>query len=182
MRGALVALAAGLALGAAPAAARAPDPPPAAVRRHDLHLSHTRLAVEGATVGARIRLFRDDLERALRRRAGDSALALSPERRREAEVERYLRERLRLDADGARLALRVTGSGYERDAAQQDVLWYVLEGEAARPIARLRVLVTACFELFGDQQNVVALQHFPDGRKHSFFFAAGDEQGHEIAF
>src|SRR5690606_28347937 len=79
---------------------------PAAV--HDLHVSHTRMVLEERTVVLRIRLFHDDLQLALQRFAGDSALQLTPERRADSLFGAYAARTLRLEADGRAVHLSVS--------------------------------------------------------------------------
>ncbi len=47
---------------------------------HDVHISHTRLVLEGTAVAGRVRVFHDDLQIALRAEAGDSALLVTGDR------------------------------------------------------------------------------------------------------
>ena len=55
-----------------PGAGGAPSAP------HDLHMTYGDLAVEGRVLAGRIRMFKDDLERALGPMVGADALSLAP--------------------------------------------------------------------------------------------------------
>jgi hypothetical protein len=143
------------------------------VARHDVHISHTRLVVEGRTVVCRVRLFADDLERTLRQRTGDAALRLdSPAA--DSAFARYFAERVTLTADGARLTGRLSAAGQERDAGGYAMRWYVVELQAPRPVARLGVRNALLFDVFRDQQNIVAALRTAGDRRSTLFFAAGD--------
>lgn len=141
---------------------------------HDLHLTHARLVVEGKTVVCRVRVFRDDAEIALRGFTGQAEFTLSLETRADSVFGAYVAKHLLLKADGAPLKLRVTSSGGERDPTSQDVLWYVLEGEAPRPIARLGVLNGLMFELYRDQQNLMQVLRMPANDRKTLYFVSTD--------
>lgn len=147
--------------------------PPAA--RHDTHLSHARMVVEGRTVTCRIRLFRDDLEAGLRRMAGDSAVRVGAAQRQDALVSRYLAERLRVVAGGQALAGELLASGVEVDQARQEVAWYILQYQAARPVTDLAIRNTVLFEVFpATQQNIVQVVRLPAEDRVTLYFAPGD--------
>ncbi len=148
---------------------------------HDVHVSHTRMVLEGRSVVLRIRLFHDDLQLALRRFGGDSTLALTMEHRADSLFGAYFRQGARLAADGRAIRLRVTSSGMERDDAAEQVVWYVLEGEVARPVAQLVLLQSVLFEVFRDQQNIVQLLRLPEDRRHTLYFTARDPREQALA-
>jgi len=149
---------------------------------HDLHVSLTRLVLEGKTLACRIRLFRDDLQLALRQHANRPELRLTEAARADSLVAAYLGTGLRLDVDGRRVTLRVTGSGAERDQAAQEVMWYVLEAELAAPATRLTILNGVMFEQFRDQQNIVQLLRLPGDRRRTLYFTASDPREQTISF
>lgn len=146
-----------------------------AAERHAVHLSHTRLVVEGGEVVCRVRLFRDDAERALRAFTGDQSLGIGTPAA-DSAFARYFAARFALTADGARLAGRLTAAGSERDPGGYEMRWYVVELTAPRPPRRLALRNTLLFEAFRDQQNVVAVLRMPGERRSTMYFAAGDEK------
>jgi hypothetical protein len=151
--------------------------------RHDQHVSHTRLVVEGATVAARMRLFRDDLEKGLGHRYRIEAFDAVKDPRRDSLFTAYVNERFLLEADGARLSARVESSGVEVDAQQkQQMVWFVLEFAAATPVKRLSLRNVVLQEQFGDQQNIVQVMHLPDEARQTLYFAPGDAKAQEMAF
>lgn len=141
---------------------------------HDLHLTHARMVVEGKTVVCRIRVFRDDAEVALRGFTGQLAFQLTGADRGDSIFGAYAAKHLLLRADDATLALRVTASGAERDPAGEEVVWYVLQGEAPRPITRLGVLNGLMFELFRDQQNLMTVLRLPGSERKTLYFVSTD--------
>jgi hypothetical protein len=151
-----------------------PACPPVGAAVHDIHVSHTRMAIEETAIVARVRLFRDDLERGLRRMPGQAARHLTAGDRADSLFAEYAGRCLVLTSDGTRLTGRVLSSGLERDEAAQDVVWYVLEYRLAHPPSRLAVGNALLFEVFDSQQNVMAVQAQPGDRHFSLYFAAGD--------
>ncbi|MCU0635735.1 MAG: hypothetical protein MUE41_12740 [Gemmatimonadaceae bacterium] len=150
-------------------------PTPGAARgRHDLHLTQTRLIVDGATVAARVRLFEDDLLRAL----SATATPGTPVVISDATVAAYLAPRLGIRADGVLLRAVVAASGEETDAQNQRVRWYLLTYQATRAISALGVRMTTFCELYEDQQNIVVAVRGTNGARHSLLFStqAQDEQ------
>jgi hypothetical protein len=149
---------------------------------HDLHASHTRLVLEGTTIAARVRLFHDDLELALRALARDSTLKLTGEAPAQALFQRYFAQQVKLEADGRPVALRVTDAGAEKDPQGQLVIWYVLEGEVPAPVRRLVVRQGLLFELYEDQQNIVQLLRMPGEERRTMYFIGTDPRDQAITF
>lgn len=177
-------LAAALLLGAVlPAAGSPPAAPEARVEAgHDVHISHTRLVLEGTAVAGRVRVFHDDLQAALRAAAGDSTLRVTAENRADSLFERYLATAVRLEADGRPVRLRVTGSGTERDPTAQEVVWYVVEGDLVAPVSRLLLRQGLFFELYRDQQNIVQLLRMPGEERRTLYFSAQDPRDQALTF
>jgi uncharacterized protein DUF6702 len=169
--------AAALAAREAPAPGLAPVPVV-----HDVHLSHTRLVVEGTTLACRIRLFKDDLEKALRLFSGRPDLRLTAESRADSLFAVYVGKTITIEADGKRVPLRVSASGTERDPSAQDVVWYLLEGESAAPPKQLGLLYGVMFEMFRDQQNLVQLLREPGSVRKTLYFVSSDPTEQVISF
>jgi len=140
------------------------------------------MVLEGTTVACRVRLFKDDLERALRVEAKDSALKITESNRSDSLFGRYFARAMRLSADGRPIALRVTDSGTEKDEAAQEVVWYVLEGAVAAPVKRLTVLDGLLFEYFRDQQNILLLLRLPEDQRQTLYFVASDPREQGLSF
>lgn len=147
---------------------------------HDLHIAYADLAVEGAVIAGRVRLFKDDLERALGALVDADAVALEPGAEADALVGRYLREHLHLEADGRALELSLLESGQD-ELDREPVWWVLVQLQAPAPVASLTVRNTLLFELFGDQRNIMKLVHFPDQTQRTYYFAPGEEE-HRVRF
>lgn len=147
---------------------------------HDIHLSHTRMVVEGATITARVRVFHDDLEAALRRHSGRAELMVRDGSSQDSIFIAYLESRVTLHSGGVRLKPRVLQSGPDPDAVDSPMWWYVVEFKAPRPIAELTLRHELMFELFGDQRNIVALVHMPHQARYSMYFAAGESRAQTV--
>lgn len=149
--------------------------------RHDLHLSHTRLVLEGRTVTGRIRVFRDDAEAALGRAMGRTAVRLSEAAPEDSAFARYLSGAVELTADGDRLAPRVTRSGRDPESLDgAEMWWFEVTWQARQPIGVLVMRHRLLFELFADQRNVVAAVRMPGGERRSLYFAASDTTGKPV--
>ena len=82
--------------------------------RHDFHVSYTRMAVEPTVISAQIRLFSDDVTRALVERLKTPSLALnSPQG--EAAFQAYLAEQFPVSVNGRRLTPVVVSSAQDKD-------------------------------------------------------------------
>jgi hypothetical protein len=152
------------------------------VLSHDTHVSHTRLVLEGNTIALRVRLFHDDLTLALRRATGRSDLRITAESRVDSVFGAYFAKQVKLEVDGRPVALRVTASGMEQDAAAQEIVWYVLEGGLERPASRIVVLDGLLFEVFADQQNILQLLRMPEDQRRTLYFTASDPREQRIDF
>jgi hypothetical protein len=158
------------------------DPQPVSRALHDVHLSHTRMVLEGTTVVCRIRLFKDDLEKALRQFSTKPDLAITESARADSIFGAYAGKTLILKADGKRVALKVSASGTEKDPSAQEIVWYVLEGESAAPPRKLGLLFGMMFEMFRDQQNLVQLLREPGGVRKTLYFASSEPTEQVVSF
>jgi hypothetical protein len=161
---------------AARPAAAAATAAAAAVRvaPHDLHVSNTRIVVEGVNVVARIRMFRDDLEKALKRPInGDDAAKTA--------VAAYVSRTFMLTANGAALTGELLDSGAEQDG-DQAVWWLLVQWKARQPVQSLGLRVHLMFETFSDQQNIVIVARNPGDERRGLYFQAGDRTEQVIRF
>jgi hypothetical protein len=173
------------------------DPGPAAVA-HDLHIAYADMAIEGAVVAGRIRIFKDDLERALGPLVGADAVSLRPGAEADVLVLRYLREHLVVevpagpgagaggDAErgnphqrpGTVLEPTLLRSGQD-ELDREPVWWVIVQYEATAPVASFRVRNTILFEVFDDQRNIMKFVRFPDETQKTFYFDK-DEAEHVV--
>jgi hypothetical protein len=141
---------------------------------HEMHLTHARMVIEGRRVVCRIRVFRDDAEIALRRFSGRPEFKLTGEARADSLFATYAAKHLLLRDGTDTLKFRVTSSGAEHDPDAQEVIWYVLESEAPRPVTRLGVLNGMMFELYRDQQNSMQVLRLPGEERKTLYFVSTD--------
>ncbi len=156
--------------------------PTAARPVHDVHLSFTRITVNGPTIVCRVRLFTSDLQHALGRLAGRDSVLVTSTGAVDSLFASYFARAFPLVADGVTLQPRVTDSGDERDAGGEPMRWYVVELAAPGRIRTLRLRAALLFELFSDQRNVVQVVDASTGKRTSFYFAAGDVTAKSVEF
>lgn len=168
-----VVLLAGVVVTTAPV--RAPDAM-SAERQHDFHVSYTRMAVEQTVISAQIRLFSDDVTRALVERSRTPSLTLnSPQG--EAAFQAYLAAQFPIVVNGRRLAPAVISSAQDKD------MWsYVVTWTSATAITSITLHNAALFELFDDQQNIVKIKHMASGRESTLFYAGGSNADQVVRF
>ena len=154
------------------------DSTPATVARtedaHDFHVSYTRMAIEPRMISAQIRLFSDDVTRALIERSKRAAITLdSPDG--EVAFRAYLVAMFQVTANGRRL-VPVVVSG----TTEKDMFSYVVTWASATPITSLSMHNAALFELFDDQQNIVKVKHMASGRESTLFYSGGSRANQTI--
>lgn len=145
------------------------DAPP-----HDLHVSYGNLGVEGSVAVLQIRIFKDDLEEALRRLVGAEVFRMEVSPEVDAVFLRYLSLRFVLEVGGDTLRGTVLGSG-EDELDREPVWWYQVQFGASAAISSARVTNTVLFEVFDDQRNVLRVVRFPEESRQAFYFAPGEE-------
>lgn len=150
--------------------------PAGAAARHDVHVSHARVVVEGPRVLVRVRVFRDDLELALARRAGQPGLRWSASPAMDSLFGAYFAAQVQVDANGRRLAPRVLARGAEKDPqAGEPMVWYLVALDAPAPVTRLALANRLLFDVYADQQNLVLVLQPVSDRRQSLYFVRGDE-------
>lgn len=140
-----------------------------------MHVSHTRLVIEGTQVIARVRLFQDDATKAFQRPFG-----------RNAETDRavlaYLDGHLQLRADGARAGATMLDAGSEKDESGVESWWVLLSFHVTRVPRAMGITNTLLFDVYGDQQNLVAILRNPGGHRSSLYFQPGDRSEQVVRF
>ena len=150
--------------------------PASAVARHDFHVSYTRMAIEPTVISAQIRLFTDDVTRALIERSKKPSMTLdSPDG--DAAFRAYLVDMFQLTANGRRL-LPVVVSG----TPEKDMFSYIVTWTSATPITSVSMHNAALFELFDDQQNIVKVKHMASGKESTLFYSGGSTTDQVIRF
>ncbi len=148
--------------------------PAKAAAPHNLHLTHTRMVIEGSAVVARVRMFRDDLDKALKRKVGDDAAS-------KAAVAAYMAQNFMVSADGARLTGEVLDSGADMDG-DQAIWWVLVQWKATKPAKSIGVKVHLMFESFTDQQNTVLVAKQPGDERRGLYFQSGDLKEQVLRF
>ena len=143
-------------------------------RPHDLHASYGNLGVENNTAILQIRVFKDDLEEALRRFDSREAFLLEVTPELDALFLRYFSQKFVLEVGGVALQGRVVGSGYD-ELDREPVWWYQVAFDAPAPILAARITNTLLFEIFDDQSNVLRVVRFPEETRKAYYFAPGEE-------
>lgn len=146
----------------------------AAAPPHDLHVAHTRLVVEGPVLIARVRMFRDDLQKAVKRSVGDDAAS-------KAAVASYVSRNFTVTANGVRLQGAVLDGGADMDG-DQAIWWVIVQWQAAAPVKSLGLRVHLMFDTFTDQQNIVQVSRQPGDERHGLYFQAGDTAEQVLKF
>ena len=158
-----------------PAGSPAVSPATSARRApHDLHVAHTRMVVEGALVVGRVRMFRDDLQKALKKSPADDPAWRSA-------VATYVGQNFSVTANGTRLTAEVVDSGADMDG-DQPIWWVLVQWKAAQPVKVLGLKVLLMFDTFPDQQNLVQLSKQPGDERHGLYFQAGDRSEQVLKF
>ena len=164
------ALLAGALVTAAPAGA------PGARERHDFHVSYTRMAIENSSISAQIRVFGDDVTKALVERTKTPALTLGSIVG-QAAFQKYLAESFPVSANGRVLVPVVASATQERE------MWsYIVTWTAAAPITAISMHNAAMMELFDDQQNIVKLKHIGSGKEATLFYSGGSRVDQVLKF
>jgi len=141
---------------------------------HNLHVAQTRMVVEGPVLVARVRMFRDDLQKALKQPVTDDAAS-------KATVAAYVTRNFSVVADGAKLTGELLDSGADLDG-DQPIWWVLVQWKAARPVKVLGLKVQVMFDAFNDQQNIVQLARQPGDERHGLYFQAGDRSEQVLKF
>ena len=145
-------------------------PPPA----HSMHIAYTRMVVEGPTVLARVRMFRDDLEKGFKQKITDAPAV-------QAALAKYLTPQMLVRADGATLVAEIIDGGADQDA-DQPIWWVLVQWKAAKPVKSLGVTMHVLFHVFTDQQNLVAVTKQPGDERTTLYFQTGDMTEQTVKF
>jgi hypothetical protein len=141
---------------------------------HNKHFSHTRLVLDGTALVARVRIFKDDLEKTLKRPIADDAAS-------KAAVAAYVTKQFAIRADGALLAGEVVDQGGDSDG-DQPVWWVMVSWTAKAPPKKVGVRDALMFDQFEDQQNLVILSRMPGDDRRTLYFQSGDKSEQVVAY
>lgn len=140
-------------------------------RAHDYHASITDINYNPRTqsLEVAVKVFMDDLENALSRRAGAKVVYSSASEEVKEQLAAYLNATLAFELEkGKPLKSRLLGS--EEDA---DVVWVYLEVPVQKAnLTQLYIKNAILTDLFPDQMNIVNLNY--EGRTESVMLQRGD--------
>lgn len=142
-------------------------PRAAAAHKYYTSLAQVEYNAEAKSVEVTLRVFADDLELALTRRAGR---VVSLDRTKEADrlVMAYLRDTFELkNRDGETKALKWVGM-----ELRAGTVWLYVEAEMPEGLAGARLRDHLLFELFDKQVNTVSVRYA--GARADLVFARGD--------
>jgi len=125
-------------------------------------------------VVARVRMFRDDLQKALKQKVTADPAAL-------AAVSAYIGKSMGVTADGVQLTAEVVDSGGDSEG-DQPIWWVLVQWRAARPVHAIGLTVHVLFDTFDDQQNIVVVSKQPGDERRSLYFQAGDRKEQVVRF
>lgn len=137
-----------------------------AFQRHDFHTSLTEIQVNAKekTLEVTLRVFTDDLEKALTKAASGQKIRLAIDDKNDPSIDRYVKQHFLLtNAKGERKTFRYLGKEFESDAT-----WLYLEIPFAEPLTGTKLQNDVLCDLFDDQTNLVNL--LGAGERKSFIF------------
>ncbi|MEZ4904266.1 MAG: DUF6702 family protein [Spirosomataceae bacterium] len=135
-------------------------------RLHDFHTSITRMDYNAKekTFELSIRVFTDDLEKALAKDNGGQQFVVVNNDKNDAVVEKYIRKHFALlTAQKQKQPYSYIGKEQEADAT-----WIYVEIPAQGPVAGFSLQNTIMLDLFDDQVNLVNFNY--QGQKKSYIF------------
>jgi len=136
---------------------------------HDIHVSYGRVAVEARAVTIRLRMFKDDLSKAVARHHRRDTVDIEARPLADSLAGAYLAQTLLVSADGKPLVGRIAEAGGEND-----MWWYLVQYPVAGRAAKLTIANRVFFELYADQQNLLKVLHVGSGDETSLYFVPGE--------
>lgn len=134
------------------------------------------MAIEPTVISAQIRLFTDDVTRALIERSRARAITLSSPQS-DSLFAAYLAEQFPVTANGLRLAPKVVSGSADKE------MWsYIVTWTSATPITSVSLHNATLFELFDDQQNLIKIKHMPSGKESTLFYSGGSKADQVVRF
>ena len=147
---------------------------------HKFHVSYGRMAVEDNMAMLQIRLFKDDLELALREKFSEPEFALAVDPHADSLFTAYFNEVFILKQDEVAVPGHIVSSG-EDEMAGEPMWWYMVRFDAPTTLHTFTVRDVVLFDLFDDQKNIFKVRHFPSEKEFSYYFTDGAEE-YRISF
>ncbi|HRR07073.1 MAG TPA: hypothetical protein PLO56_00110 [Rhodothermales bacterium] len=137
-------------------------------KRHDVHASYAKMAIEGKKAYLSIRVFSDDITLALQQFHKDPSITLKYNEETMRSFQKYLNWKFIIKKNGKQI------SGKIIEVYEQDIMTvFVAEYSASQPIHRFDLEYIVLMEVFDDQRNVLKLIKLPNDTEQSLFFGAG---------
>ncbi len=135
---------------------------------HNIHVSYGRVTVEGKAVTIRLRMFKDDLSKALARHHQRDTVDLEARSLADSLATTYLSQKLLVAVNGKPLVGRIAAAGSE-----DKMWWYLVQYPIAARAGKLTIANRVFFELFDDQQNLLKVLQVSSGDETSLYFVPG---------
>jgi hypothetical protein len=149
---------------------------------HDMHLSYTRMVVDGPSIVCRVRVFKDDIQGALQRHLSSPAFQLAATPASDSAFAAYFNAHVAISSNGTRLVARVRQSSADSGIADLAMWSYLVELSAPTSIRSLSIRIGILFDSFKDQKNVVTVLKMPREERFSLSFMAGDSRSQTLSF
>ncbi|MDX1740667.1 MAG: DUF6702 family protein [Rhodothermales bacterium] len=146
-----------------------------AVIAHDYHVTYGRMAIEGTAAACEIRFFKHDLEDAVALHSGTPEFRLGAGPKEDSLFVAYLDSKLKVWLNGVSASARLVGSGEEM-IRDEEMWWYLVDYAASAPITRIEIQNRLLFERFGDQRNMIKVEHFPSETQTTFYFVPDSDR------
>jgi len=121
---------------------------------HEFHVSITEVEQnsENGRLEMTVKLFTDDLERALETEGVDSLFLGDDKESKSADkyISAYIEKRLNIRADSIPMYWQFIGKEVELD-----VTWCYLESDSIPPLKQLQITSNVFTDIFDDQQNII---------------------------
>ena len=140
---------------------------------HKFHVTYSRIAVEGTTAVARVRFFKDDLEKSLANVTHNPAYSMDISQKQDSLFMAYFSSRFTISDGKQDLKGALLSSGEELEGAEA-MWWVLIQYDAPSPIQKLDMVNKLLIETFEDQKNIVQIQQFPSEKTWSLYFVEDD--------
>lgn len=148
---------------------------PPGTEAHKFHVSYGRMAVEDTQAMLHIRLFKDDLEDALRQRFAAPDFILGADPHADSLFTAYFNETFVLKQDAAQVPGRIASSGEEM-MGQETMWWYIIRFDAPSALHTFSIRHVMLLDVFDDQKNIFKVKHFPSEEEQSYYYTEGAEE------
>ncbi len=140
---------------------------------HPMHVSYGRMVLEGDMAILNVRIFIDDLERALGEYHDISGLRLQPDPEIDSLFTSYFNANFTLTIADSTIRGVILESG-ESD----DMWWYTILFQAWAPINEIGFRTELLYDIFDDQRNIMRILHTATDEYQMYYSVAGAPETH----